>query len=220
MKQDRPRICAVITRPQPDLIRKIEDLADIFELRIDLIGNTWTKVVPYLNKPWIACNRSRLEGGLGEADESSRKRELLQALSLGASVIDIELSTIGLEEIVVAVKGKAQCLISHHNLIETPSFETLANIAQNEVLAGADICKVVTTAHSLEDSVTMLRLAHTNLDKPLISFAMGTEGIISRIISPLAGGWLTYASISRDEAIAPGQPYIETLAAFYNVLEK
>ena len=57
------RICAVITANDPEAVREVEPLADLFEVRIDLIGEGWQSLVKTLRKPWIACNRLADEGG-------------------------------------------------------------------------------------------------------------------------------------------------------------
>lgn len=220
MSKARPRVCAVVTHLQYDRIRDVEPLADLWEVRIDLIGPDWAQLIPYLHKPWIACNRIRTEGGMGQEDEAVRKGELLKALNMGASVVDIELNAPCLREVVSAAKDRAQCLISYHNFNETPPLKTLLNIVEREVLAGADICKVVTNAHSIKDSLTMLQLASYGIGKPLISFAMGAEGVVSRILGPLVGGWLTYASIPHGGTTAPGQLDIEALTEFYRLLTR
>ena len=53
----RPRICAAITANDADAIRQAEPHIDLYEVRIDLIGDGWEAVAGQLGKPWIACNR-------------------------------------------------------------------------------------------------------------------------------------------------------------------
>ena len=53
----RPRICAVIVNNDPEAVKGIEPLVDLFEVRIDLIGDDWQELVGQLEKPWIGCNR-------------------------------------------------------------------------------------------------------------------------------------------------------------------
>ena len=87
----RPRICAVIVSNDLEAVKGVESLVDLFEARIDLIGGGWQELVKQLNKPWIACNRCTEEGGSWQGNESERRKELLSAIELGASIIDIEL---------------------------------------------------------------------------------------------------------------------------------
>ena len=88
-KMKRPRICAVIVNKDLEEIKGIEPFIELFEVRIDLIGNGWQELVGQLNKPWIACNRSPDEGGKGKGNQARRIEELLKAVELGADLVDI-----------------------------------------------------------------------------------------------------------------------------------
>src|SRR3989304_5958206 len=124
---NRPKICAVIVDRNPD-IKKAEPLGDFYEVRIDLIGDGWQQVVKGLNKPWLACNRLVMEGGKCPRDNEGRISLLLEAGDLGASIIDIELSTKSLSKVVPVIKKRAKCLISRHDLQKTPSLKTMKEI--------------------------------------------------------------------------------------------
>ena len=63
MAAGRPRICVAVTGPDMAAIEAAEPLADLFEVRIDLIGEGWQEVARRLKKPWLACNRREAEGG-------------------------------------------------------------------------------------------------------------------------------------------------------------
>jgi 3-dehydroquinate dehydratase type I len=216
MKQ--PQICAAITTGDLKVIRQAEPLVDLFEVRIDLIGDEWSAVVKELGKPWIACNRSAFEGGQCQDDERKRIDKLLQALELGASIIDIELSTENLTNTIALVKQRAECLLSYHNLEKTPDFDTMKRTIEQQIEAGADICKVVTTARSFEDNLSVLRLAPAFPNKRVVAFAMGTTGITSRIFCPLVGGDFTYASLAEGWESAPGQVTAEELLRIYKMV--
>jgi 3-dehydroquinate dehydratase type I len=137
---------------------------------------------------------------------------------MGAEIIDIEIETEGLEDIVKRIKGKAKCLLSYHDWAGTASPEKLAAIVQRQLAAGADICKVVTTAGGLDDNLAIIRLPSLFPWASVIALAMGTAGALSRVLSPLAGGYLTYASMGRGSASAPGQLSLEAIRAIYRTL--
>lgn len=216
MKQ--PRICAVITTSDLEVIRQAEPLVDLFEVRIDLIGDDWQAVVKGLNKPWIACNRSTVEGGQWQDNEERRIERLLQALELGAAIIDIELKTKDVRNIIKLIKQRAECLLSYHDLEKTPDFDTIRQIIQQQIEAGADICKVVTTARSFEDNASVLQLVPAFPGKRVVAFAMGTAGITSRIFCPLVGGDFTYASLAEGRESAPGQILVKDLKNIYEMI--
>ena len=212
------KICAVITNEDIAAISKAEPLVDMFEVRIDLIGQGWQEIARDLKKPWIATNRPSGEGGNWRGDETSRQEELLKALELGAAIVDIELAANCLYEIVPIVKKKAQCIISFHDFDRTPPLDRLKKIIKKQKSAGADICKVVTTAVSFEDNLTTLKLITAYPEEKVISFAMGRDGIISRILCPISGGFLTYVSIGSKMESAPGQLSAQELTGLYEVI--
>jgi len=217
---ERPRICAAITSSDLEAVSRVEPLVDLWEVRIDLIGKGWREVAGQLKKPWIACNRRVEEGGKGPKRESQRVRELLSALELGASIIDIELATPELGEIVKEIKGKAQCLVSYHNLKEAPPLDRMRQIIANQLAAQADICKVVTTARSFKDNLAVLQLIKEFSETKVVAFAMGAAGQMSRVLCPLAGGYFTYASLAEGKESAEGQIAVGDLRRIYGMLGK
>ena len=214
----KPRICAVIVNNDLKAVREVEPLVDLFEVRIDLIGDGWQGLATQLKKPWVACNRSADEGGSWEGSESKRREELLQAIELGAETIDIELVTGNLKEIVQRIKKKAKCLLSFHDLKRTPPLDRMKEIVQRQIQAGADICKVITTAQRLEDNLTVLQLIAEFPKTRIVSFAMGPLGLASRILCPLIGGDFTYASIAEGKESAAGQIALKDLRKIYEMV--
>ncbi len=78
------------------------------------------------------------------------------------AIIDLELGTENLAAAVDAVKKKGrQCLLSFHSLVGTPQIDTLRDIVRSQRAAGADICKVVTTAQTFADNLALyLRVSY------------------------------------------------------------
>jgi 3-dehydroquinate dehydratase type I len=214
----RPRICAVIVSKDLAAIKAIEPVVELFEVRIDLIGDGWQEVVKQLHKPWIACNRSAEEGGKWEGDEARRIEKLVTATELGADIVDIELNTRNLEAAMPIIKKRAKCLLSFHELEKTPPLDKMKGIVQQQLSAGADICKVITTARTFGDNLTVLQLIAEFPRTKIISFAMGPLGLASRILCPLVGGDFTYASIEEGKESAPGQITVRNLRAIYEMM--
>ena len=213
------KICAVITNTNLGAIKWAEKVADFFEVRIDLIGTSWPDIVRDLEKPWIATNRSREEHGLWEGSEEGRAAELLKAAELGAWMVDIELESPSLNLILKETRGRAQCLVSYHDWKGTPPVAVLAKTVERSLSAGAYACKVVGTARRFEDNLKVLRLLQMFPTARLVAFAMGEKGILSRILSPLAGAYFTYASIEGARASAQGQLTVQKMREIYSLMK-
>jgi len=214
----KPKICASIVNKDLKAIKAVEALTDLFEVRIDLIGDGWCELAKQLKKPWIACNRIVAEGGKAREKETERIAVLLQAVLLGASIVDLELSTRDLDNVLPHIKEKTQCLLSFHDFKKTPRLTTLKSIVEKQLAAGADICKVVTTAQSFRDNMTVLKLIAEYPQARIASFAMGPLGPVSRVLSPLSGGDFTYASLERGQEAAPGQMTVTELRNIYQMM--
>ena len=133
--------------------------------------------------------------------------------------MDLELSTAELAPTLERIKKKAECILSYHNLEETPPLNSIRDIVRRQLSAGADICKVVTTARSAEDSLTVLQLIPEFPGARVVTFAMGPLGLVSRVLCPLVGGDFTYASLARGKESASGQMTVEELRKLYEMLE-
>ncbi len=216
----RPRICAVIVDNDLEAVNEAEPFVDLFEVRIDLIGDGWQKLVKQLDKPWIACNRRADEGGRWEESEERRIEELLKAIELGADIIDIELRTRNLDKILHLVKKRTKCLLSFHDLQKTPSLEEMKEVVRRQLKVGADICKLITTAQSFEDNLTVLQLIREFPKAKMVSFAMGALGFASRVLCPLVGGYFTYASTEKGKESAPGQITVRELRKLYEMMAR
>ncbi|MBI4187869.1 MAG: type I 3-dehydroquinate dehydratase [Chloroflexi bacterium] len=216
----KPRICAAIVSNDAKAASQVAPLVDLFEVRIDLIGDGWQELSGQLGKPWIATNRNANEGGKWSGTEDGRIEQLLQAIELGASIIDVELETKNLGKIVSIFKKRAKCLLSYHNLEKTLPLAEMKAIVQRQLKAGADIAKIVTTAREARDNISVLQLFAEFPGVRLVSLAMGAPGIISRVLCPLAGGDFTYASIETGKESAQGQLTVKDLLAIYEAINK
>lgn len=215
---NRPRICASITTGDVAAVRLAEPHVDMFEVRIDLLGDGWEDIAASLSKPWIACNRVAAEGGAWSGSEARRIEKLLQAMEMGASLVDVELGTRNLANVVKVIRRRTRCLISHHDLEKTPASDTMRHIVRQQIQAGADICKLVTTARCAGDNALVLEPIRDFPQASVVSFAMGPLGGASRVLCPLVGGYYTYASLGGGREAAPGQMAAGDLRKIYDMV--
>ncbi len=212
------KICAAITNDDIEAVKDVESLVDLFEVRIDLIGDGWEKLVKQIRKPWIATNRTIDEGGKWSGNEARRIEKLLQAIELGAEMVDVEFKTKNLTNIVPFVRKRVKCILSFHDMKKTPSLDELKKIVEAQINAGADICKVVTTANYYEDNLKVLQLVREFPGLKMLAFAMGPLGLLSRVLCPVAGCAFTYASIEKGKESAPGQITVEEMKKVYEIM--
>jgi 3-dehydroquinate dehydratase-1 len=214
----KPSLCASITTTDIKAIKAVEPLVDLFEVRIDIIGDGWTDIVKKIVKPWIACNRLVEEGGKWQGNEARRIEKLLQAMELGAKIVDVEYNAKNVDNIISFIKKRATCLLSFHDFETTPPLDVLKQTVQKELKAGADICKIVTFAQSFEDNLTVLQLIREFPETRIVAFAMGPQGMASRVLAPVAGAYFTYGSVEKGKESAPGQIPVVDMLSLYTIL--
>jgi 3-dehydroquinate dehydratase type I len=188
-------------------------LADLVELRIDRIQRPDLSVlIGPREGPLLVTNRRREEGGFFGGSEKERVDLLVEAIDRGADFVDIEASTgeslIGrLASEVKRKAGAAKMIVSHHDFERTPSWAGLVRRFHSCRSLGAHAVKIVTYAHTAEDNLRLLRLIPMSLaeGQPIIAFCMSPHGRVSRLLAPLLGSFLTYASLRKGEESASGQ---------------
>ncbi|MEM2978097.1 MAG: type I 3-dehydroquinate dehydratase [Candidatus Hadarchaeales archaeon] len=193
--------------------RKAERLgADLLELRLDGLKDPpdWDRLLGG-RLPVILTHRPEREGGGFRGGEEERVERLLEGVERGVPCLDLELSTpprLLRRALSKARKEGTTVILSHHEFSGTPPLPHLLRTARRMERLG-DLVKVVTLARSTEEVLRVLEFLHrARLSVPLVSFAMGELGTLSRILSALLGSPLVYASAGKPTA--PGQLDVKT----------
>jgi 3-dehydroquinate dehydratase-1 len=223
----RPKICVpVMERSVSKVVRSLRLLErhdpDFIEIRFDTMRSpsSLSEIRAATERPLIATNRSKTQGGLFRGTERARLETLMQAAREEFDYIDVELRTKDAPRVVRQMKRHgAKVIVSYHSEKLTPTEERLESILVNEKRVGADVCKIVGTAKSYSDSLRCLRFVdkHARRTK-LVCFSMGRLGIPSRILSPILGGFFTFASFRTGRETAAGQIPIDELQTLYEEL--
>ncbi len=205
------------------LVEKAENRgADFIEIRLDTFRDySELSEIPACSKlPMIATNKSVKSHGKFLGSETERKQTLLNAAEKGFEYVDLDLSTSELESIVSDVHSMGvKSIISFHDFNETPSLQKMEEILKKEIASGADVCKIIATAKSVEDNLTMLNfVSKASKSTKTVCFCMGELGKTSRLLSPLFGGFFTFASLERGKETAAGQLTIQEMRAVYETL--
>ncbi|MDD2464999.1 MAG: type I 3-dehydroquinate dehydratase [Desulfobulbus sp.] len=201
-------------------------LIDVIEIRLDCMEDSHVAgFIASSVKPVLVTNRPHWEGGQCQHSEQERADLLCRALQWGASYVDIELLAapeIRTQILAQAASVGAKVIVSSHDFQATPSRVILEDRFAQMMATGADIAKIVVTAHTPADSLRILSLQEKAMvaNFPLSGFAMGGAGAISRLATLYLGGFMTYAALSPEEATAPGQLSVQELHAMLPILER
>ena len=142
------------------------------------------------------------------AEESGAPEILERAIKAGAKYVDLEMeapAAVG-RRIRQACQQWGTVLIrSYHNFDGTPPLAVLESIVERSRSFGAEIVKVATMATSEASAGVVSALYNSSEPGSLIAFCMGAEGAQSRFDALTKGAPFTYASLSEEQATAPGQ---------------
>jgi 3-dehydroquinate dehydratase/shikimate dehydrogenase len=216
-------ICIPIVGPSMSKAREqitsAVEIADVLEFRLDLIETyELNALLDASSLPVIVTNRSKLDGGQFKGEDEDRVQSLRDALKAGADYVDIEVSTPReILQPLLEESDPTQIILSYHDFSHTPEdfnplYETMCEMP-------GEIIKIVTYARDLHDNLKMFELLKRAKQEKqkLIGLCMGNLGEISRILSPLFGGFLTFGSLATGQESAPGQMPAITLKDIYRV---
>ena len=223
-----PRVCvAVIGSDAADLVEKAESLVrdnSLLEFRLDYLSRPalalpkikrFTEYHPHVVV--IATCRRAASGGKFRGTAAAQLNLLGKAAAAGCQLVDLELQTAARckPAQLQRLRARAGLILSFHDFRSTKKLdETLAKMVE----IPADYYKVVTTATTLYDNVTMMKFLEKNGDKhSLVGMCMGEQGLISRVLGVRAGSVFTFAALSENEKTAPGQVTAPELRGTYRI---
>ena len=231
-------ICTTIQNKNLEQILEALEGCEMAEIRLDRcdlslreIEECFTSDVPLVATcriaDLIASEPSLQDEGLTPQSKEIKaaqiaEKRLCKAIEAGARYVDVEIEApkqMSKRVRSVAHENGTVFIRSFHDFEGTDSLEALKAVVEKCCYHGADIVKVVTTAHCQEDVDRVLSLydwCHgvsasenekiASLDEGgLIAFCMGDAGRQSRLDCLRMGAPYTYAALSEDEAAAPGQ---------------
>jgi 3-dehydroquinate dehydratase-1 len=223
----RPKICVpLMERNVSRVIRSLRLLErydpDFVEIRFDSMKSpsSLSEIRAATERPLIATNRSKAQGDKFNGTEKTRLETLVQAAREEFDYVDVELKTKNVRNTVREIKRHgAEVIVSYHSEKLTPTEEALESVLVNERRAGADICKIVGHARNYADGLRCLRFVDKYARRTkLVCFSTGALGIPSRILSPILGGYFTFASFRTGRETAAGQIPIGELQNLYREL--
>lgn len=198
-------------------LEAIQNISSFIEVRLDTLSEISLEMVEEIKGkirvPCIATCRSAEEGGSFTGKEHTRLAILQKAVDLGFDYVDIELSAC--EEHQLQRTSLSKIIISYHNFLKTPDYWDLTKIVDDMHSYRPDIVKIATMVLQPDDVRALYRLIISKkTTDEVIAIGMGNDGRITRIVTPLIGGYLTYAATKYCSS-APGQIMLEELQQVY-----
>ncbi len=166
----------------------------------------------------IATCRRAANGGKFGGSVAAEVEVLIQAAEAGFQLADLELESA--EALKKADLEKLRhtsvaLIVSYHDFKSTRDLEGIFARIQP---FHPEFVKIVSTANSLNDNVTLMRfLERMNDQSNIIGICMGDAGIISRVLGVRAGSAFTFAAASLGEETGPGQIAARTLIETYRI---
>src|SRR5229473_4622191 len=223
-----PRVCVAVTASDPaELVEKAETLIrdnSFLEFRLDYISKpalALPKVKQFIETHpgtvVIATCRRVASKGRFRGSIASQLDILAKASALGCQLVDVELQTAQKckPAQLQKLRNRSALILSFHDFRGTRKLdETLEKMRAFP----ADFYKVVSTATTLSDNVSMIQfLGRESDNQSLIGMCMGEQGITSRVLGVRAGSVFTFASVSPGEETAPGQVTAQDLRSVYRI---
>ena len=223
-----PRVCvAVIGSDATEMAEKAEALVrdnSFLEFRLDYLskpGLAFPRIKRFIDAHpgivAIATCRRAASGGKFRGSIASQLDILGKAAAAGCQLVDVELQTASKCKPQQLQKLRTRCalILSFHDFRGTKKLdETLEKM----LVHPADFYKVVSTATTLSDNVSMIKfLAREGDRRSMVGMCMGEQGIISRVLGVRAGSVFTFAAANLGEETAPGQVTAQELRSVYRI---
>ncbi len=200
------------------------------ELRLDYLEQTEfsaaLELLPeYLNHTEysiILTLRSRDQGGHASIDDEARRNLWSSFRSLPTNYfVDWELDLVEAFSRQEADKKLAfdwqQVICSDHDFGSVPA--DLDDIYERMAATPAHIIKIAVHANDITDCIPVFRLLDRaqSEEREMIAIAMGSAGLMTRVLGPSRGSFLTYGSLDGPSATAPGQLTAKELREVYRI---
>lgn len=158
------------------------------ELRLDRFPSidlpALEKLVRASPLPLLFTLRKQSHGGSFLGSEERRLQLIAELLKLEPTFLDLEHDT------PLPVLGKTKLILSYHNFEETPDLERVFGVMQK---TPAYAYKIACRANSSLDALRMSLFIQEQKSR-LIGVCMGKEGAVSRILAPIVGSWMSFAT--------------------------
>src|SRR6185437_15956505 len=223
------KVCVAITGSTPaEMLEKATAVVKetpFIEFRLDYLEKPLTALPKFKHffaentaATGIATCRRSANGGKFSGNLAAELEILIKAAGSGFHIVDLELESA--EALKKADLQKLRdtgvaLIVSYHDFLATKDLEGVYRRMQP---FHPDFYKIVPTAKTLTDNVTLMRFIERMEDHSnIIGICMGDAGIISRVLGVRAGSAFTFAAATPGEETGPGQIAARTLIETYRI---
>jgi 3-dehydroquinate dehydratase/shikimate dehydrogenase len=205
----------------------VPEAADMLELRLDglepsQIHSTTSELrdlVGGTSRPVILTFRPAEQGGYRSITATERQLFWDKQFDSEAAFFDLESDLVQALTIrdADAQPDWSRVICSHHDFAGVP--DNLDELYERMAFSPARILKLAVTAKDAVDCLSVFNLldrARTER-REIIAIAMGEAGVMTRILGPSRGSFLTYGALEVDRGTAPGQVVASDLKSVYRI---
>jgi 3-dehydroquinate dehydratase/shikimate dehydrogenase len=229
MSATQPIICVSICESDwPSVARAVSEVGTqdaLVEIRLDCLGandfknlDPLREILAASSHPAIVTFRAAAEGGRSEADRETRLRFWREeGLQLASSFVDLELETAEQLRSEGVHFDWSRVICSHHNPAEIAG--DLNQIFERLAATPAHVMKIAVRTNDAVDCLPIFELLDRakQAGREIIAIGMGPAGLVTRILGPSRGAFLTYASPENGRTTAAGQVSVSELTSVYRI---
>ena len=224
------RICVPVCVSHADellnAVKRAAEVADLIELRFDCLEADQLDAAlrecagfsKGASHPFIITFRPAEQGGKRAISAAERIHFWLHKIPKPAThdLHDVELALLANDEMREQLPSQ-QVICSHHDFNGVPP--DLNTIYESMSSTPDVILKLAVLAHDVTDCIPILKLLERarSEGRELIAIAMGQAGVLTRILGPSRGSYLTYGSLDEDSRTTPGQLTARELRQVYRI---
>lgn len=205
-----------VSLPRFDLLHAIPDHIHGVELRLDL-WDSWdialaSECISRIRLPVMCTLRSALHGGRYKGSEEERERKIIDLLKVNPAFFDLEYDMRPeFLQMVIRDFPDIKLILSYHNFEMTPlDLEGVFNSMSCYPVFGY---KIAALALSTIDALRMLIFGRKHPKLSMI--CMGERGQFARVLGPVCGNVIDYASLNSGAETATGQISASELIEIY-----
>ena len=197
------------------------------EFRLDYLDkplSAMTKIQQFVQDNTAAtviatCRRTE-SGGRFEGTVAAELDVLSKAAQAGCQIVDLALESaeaLKKGDLAKLRESGTGLIVSYHDFEKTGDLDAIRKRIEP---FQPDFMKIVPTAKTLVDNITMMRFLERVSDQAhVVGLCMGDAGVISRVLGLRAGSEFTFAAATAGEETGPGQMAARTLVETYRVEE-